>query len=138
MDIVDEVRLHCSVGRSDKVYRIVVEKHTDGSGSLLMPMYRVVAYWGRRTAPHYTYQTQEKAMTPSPGAAISKMRDIMAEKVAKGYVLLPAISTPRAVPAPVQTPVVAGRKMVALDAPRKGKSHGPEKTSPASGRRLRI
>jgi hypothetical protein len=132
MEIVDEVRLHCCRGGSDKVYRIVVEKHTDGLGSPLMPMYRVMAYWGRRTSPNSGQQ--EKMVTPSPGGAIGTMHELMGEKVGRGYVLLPTASTPRVVHAPVHSQV----KLVALDAPRKGKSHGPKETSPASGRRLRI
>ena len=95
MEIVDEVRLHYCEGTSDKVYRIVVEKHTDGLGSLLMPMYRVMAYWGRRTSPNAGQQ--EKVVTPSPGQAVSMMREIMGEKIGKGYVLLPASPAPRKV-----------------------------------------
>lgn len=72
--------LHCSQGKSDKVYIVVVRPHVEG----FFTNYEVVAYWGRRGSENL--QNQVKGSFANMTSAFEKMSQLAEEKIAKGYV----------------------------------------------------
>jgi len=124
--ILDQVNLHHSGGRSDKVYRLTLAQDVQ--------TYQVMAFWGKRTAPN-TF-SQQKYLGMSYGGAKNKLNEIMMEKLAKGYIILPGKSVSR--PPSGQTQNTATKPMPVTPDRKAKKATGGTLDPTPQGRRLRL
>jgi predicted DNA-binding WGR domain protein len=85
------ITLHCTAGRSDKLYRLKLSDRNN--------VWTVDATWGRRGG-HMSSQT--KVVTASYAQAMRVFEDIAREKLGKGYVRVNHDLTPLQSAAPAQ------------------------------------